>query len=69
MKPRPENSTAEGQTRMFWQAHDSVAADMHSRMAEISHSAGLKDAQEGKDPQTPRNADYMRGYEEGKPTK
>lgn len=54
---------------MFWRAHDSVAADMHSRMAEISHSAGLKDAQEGKDPQTPRNADYMRGYEEGKPTK
>ena len=30
---------------------------------------GLKDAQEGKDPQTPRNADYMRGYDEGKPTK
>ena len=69
MKPRPENSTAEGQTRMFWQAHDSVAADMHRRMAELSYFAGLKDAQENKSPQTPKNPDYMRGYGEGKPTK
>ena len=60
------NATAAGQKQMFYDSHRVVADANLVRMAELSRTAGAKDAAAGRAAQLPGNADYMAGYNEQK---
>lgn len=55
-------STADGQRRLFWDSHASLAQTNNARMAEIQFNCGVEDAKAKRPPRLPNIPEYMAGY-------
>ena len=64
MKPPYDLSTADGQTRLFYEVEAAIGTRNEATMDSLAYDMGWKDGNEGK-PQNSTHRQYVRGWNDG----